>query len=154
AYLSAPSGVIFLLGVVPDRSSPLPVELERRIESVAYIRQLAPRPTENLPSELQRLGLREVSLEDWAKSPPKESASLYLSRFDERLATTGLAGEIPDLVILNPETPVHFYKRRWTDPRSMTGRFVGRRPQRYGADLWCYVELDGGRPQRLLDLPV
>ncbi len=38
-------------------------------------------------------------------------------------------------------------------PARLSGRFVvARRPQAYGADLWCIVELDGGRPVRLLDV--
>ena len=31
---------------------------------------------------------------------------------------------------------------------------VGRRAQAYGADLWCYVEVDRGIPVRFVDLPL
>ena len=154
AYVQAPSGAIFLLGVVPDHTSPLPADLERRIECTGHIRRITPGPADDVPGELRRLGLREVSLADWTKSPPQEAASVYVNRFGARLAAATRAGEIPGLTILNPDTPVHFYRGRWITPGGLTGRFVGRRPQRYGAELWCYVELARGAPQRLVELPL
>ncbi|MBL0171543.1 MAG: hypothetical protein IPP90_12575 [Gemmatimonadaceae bacterium] len=47
---------------------------------------------------------------------------------------------------------MHFYRGRWVKPGKLSGKFVGRRPQAYGAPLWCYVELSDGRPVHLLDL--
>ena len=46
------------------------------------------------------------------------------------------------------------YIRRWAEPTIKTGIFVGRRTRKYGADLWCFVELELGQPKRLLDLPL
>ena len=44
--------------------------------------------------------------------------------------------------------------RRWREVRADSGRFVARRDQAYGSNLWCYVELSNGEPQRLLDFPL
>lgn len=154
AYVTRTSGPVFLLGSVPDRPSVLPPEFERRIQHTGYLRRLDPYEGENLRVELERLGLREIPLAQWTKAPSEEAASLYVSRYNARLANAGRSGEIEGLTVLNPETSVAFYRRRWQEPRGLTGRFIGRRPQRFGAMLWCYVELSAGAPQRMLDLPI
>jgi hypothetical protein len=56
--------------------------------------------------------------------------------------------------VLDPTRPVRFYRGRWAEPRAKTGRFVARRSQAYGAELWCYVQLRDGCPERLIDLPL
>jgi hypothetical protein len=60
---------------------------------------------------------------------------------------------VPGLVVLDPTTSVQYYRGRWRDPTGLTGRFVGRRQQAFGAKLWCYVELCNGQPDRYIDLP-
>jgi len=154
AYVLRASGTVFLLGIVPDRPSVLPPELEQRIQYTGYLRRLESSGGENLRIELERLGLREIPLAQWTKAPPEESASAYRSRYNTQLADASRSGDIEGLMVLNPDTPVTFYKRRWQEPGGLTGRFVGRRPRRYGAMLWCYVELHEGVPQKVLDLPI
>lgn len=61
--------------------------------------------------------------------------------------------DIPGLLLLDPDRSVRFYSGRWIEPRFQSGRFVARRSQAYGADLWCYVQLRDGYPERLIDLP-
>ena len=31
---------------------------------------------------------------------------------------------------------------------------MGRRPQEYGSPIWCFVEIENGVPQKLLDFPL
>ena len=62
--------------------------------------------------------------------------------------------EIPGLSLIDPTSSVRYYRGRWVQPQAQTGRFVGRRSQAYGADLWCYIEMDEGQPRRFLDLPL
>ena len=52
-----------------------------------------------------------------------------------------------------PRRSVRYYRGRWAEPRAQSGRFVARRSQAYGADLWCYLEMRSGNPERLIDLP-
>jgi hypothetical protein len=58
------------------------------------------------------------------------------------------------MTIIATTTNKNYYRGRWTVPTTQVGRFVGRRKQRYGADLWCYVQIDSGRVEKMLDLPL
>jgi hypothetical protein len=59
------------------------------------------------------------------------------------------------VTILDPSAPVRFYRGRWRTPKKADdGIFVARRPQAYGADLWCFAEVSTGAVTRLIDLPV
>jgi hypothetical protein len=65
------------------------------------------------------------------------------------------AGRLDGLSLLDPTSKVRYYKGRWRSPNATDrGIFVARRPQAYGADLWCLVRIDAGAPQRLLEFPV
>jgi hypothetical protein len=61
---------------------------------------------------------------------------------------------VEGLRVIDPTRAVDFYRGRWSSAESKSGRYVGRRPQAYGADIWCYVEVENGQPARLVDLPV
>jgi hypothetical protein len=158
-YLTPPSfvarrdGSVFLLGIAPDDLSPLPAQYLARIEHDGHVRRMQPIPEENLRLCLGQFGLWELPLDQWLRTPSAEPAREYLFRFNQRLATAPSAGSIPDLRMLDPSKSVRFYPERWMQLRNQSGKFVGRRPQAYGADLWCYVEIDNGQIQRLLDLP-
>lgn len=146
------SGVAFLFGIIADRCSPLPPDLERRVEYVNHTRRIAGTSGEDLRAALKRYGLLETSDDAWLRLPPAESSGAHIVRLDRSLRP--VVGDIPDLVILDPEQSVRYYRGRWVPAKRQTGRFVARRPQRYGAPLWCYVELDAGQPIQLVDLPL
>jgi hypothetical protein len=63
-------------------------------------------------------------------------------------------GTVTDLQILDPMRPVTYYLGRWNVPKNQSGTFVARRPQEFGAPIWCFVALKDGVPARLLDLPL
>src|SRR5438445_8548354 len=69
------------------------------------------------------------------------------------LALKPTRGEVPGLMILDPTTAPTYYRGRWRPPRRESGRFVARREQSYGADLWAYVELHDGEVTNLIDFP-
>jgi hypothetical protein len=146
------SGSVLLLGIVPDHRSPLPSELEQRIQYISHTRRLVPEPDENLRTDLKQLGLVELSMDNWnKKAPPRESFAAHIQRFESRLKSN--PGTLADLEILNPAKPVTYYRGRWETLNNQTGVFVARRPQAYGNNLWCYVELKNGRAVRLADMP-
>lgn len=147
------SGSILLLGIVPDHRSPLPEHLERRIQHIRHIRCLFPEANENLRADLKQLGLVELSMDVWNKvSPPSELCKVHIQKFDTALK--GNPGTLTNLEILNPAKPVRYYRGRWELASYQTGRFVARRPQAYGNNLWCYVELKNGIPEKLIGLPL
>jgi hypothetical protein len=72
----------------------------------------------------------------------------------ERLSAAGPAGVVEGLTVIAPEEKVTYYHGRWRSLKPAdSGMFVARRPQAYGADLWCVVLVASGAPARLLDLP-
>jgi hypothetical protein len=158
-YLTPPSfvarrdGSVFLLGIAPDDLSPLPAQYLSRVERDGHVRRIQPLTEENLALCLVQFGFWELPLDQWLRTPLAEPARQYLTRFDERLGSSPPAGSIPGLRMLDPSKSVRFYPGRWTQLRNQTGKFVGRRPQAYGADLWCYAEIENGHIQKMLDFP-
>lgn len=154
SFVVRQSGLVVLLGVAADQLSPLPSELERRIQYLGHVRRLIPSsPTEDLRGELRQLGLLELSSDAWLKGPNSCTASQVVAAIDRALDTVPPSRDIPGLVLLDPTKPVRYYRGRWTEPKAQTGRFVARRQQAYGADLWCYVHLTNGQAERMIDLP-
>jgi len=153
SFVSRKSGATLLLGIAPDQLSALPDDLEARIAYVAHVRWLSPLPNENLSADLVELGLMELPYERWLKAPPAEASADHISRLDGQLAAAEPSRDIPGLLLLDPEKPVRYYRGRWVEPQLKSGRFVARRSQAYGAHLWCYVQLNEGRPERLIDFP-
>jgi hypothetical protein len=154
SFLARDGGAVLLIGITPDERSPLPPDLEAGIEYVNHIRRLPTDSRETLLAELRRLGLVELSFETWAKAPPKETPAHHVARMDHLLTSAAPCNTIPGLLLLDPEQPVRYYRGRWKEPRRQTGKFVARRRQAYGADLWCYAELHEGVPRRFVDLPL
>lgn len=146
------SGTVFLIGIAPDHASPLPERLTTRIDYLNHIRRLSPESGENLRRDLKQLGLTELTMDVWCKkAPPHETSNEHLRRLSSKLKPT--SGLIEGLKILNSAKPVTHYRRRWEEAKTQTGRFVGRRPQVYGNDAWCYIELVQGQAMNLLEFP-
>lgn len=152
SFIYRESGAVLLLGIVPDHHSPLPDHFENRVQYIGHSRRLVPESHENLRVDLERLGLVELTMDMWnRKVPPHESFTAHLQRFDRELKSN--PGALSDLEILNSAKPVDYYRGRWEVVRNQTGRFVARRHQAYGNNLWCYVELDQGQATKIVDLP-
>jgi hypothetical protein len=153
SFVVRESGLVILLGIASDHLSPLPPEMDRRIEHLAHTRRLRPSPGEDLRGELRHLGLIERTFDAWLKAPPRVSASQHVLANDRALDAVPPSRDIPGLLLLDSTRPVRYYRGRWADPKAQTGRYVARRQQAYGADLWCYVQVTSGQPDRMLDLP-
>lgn len=153
SFVMRPGGTAFLIGVVPDQATFLPQSLASRIVHEGFTRAITPIHGENLASDLREEGLQQLSETAWLKSPKPERAEDMLDRFQRRLASQPPSGAINDLQILDPAQPVDYYRGRWTDPARRDGTFVARRPQEFGAPIWCFVAVKSGAPVRILDLP-
>ena len=146
------SGVVFLIGIAPDHTSPLPERLTARVDYLNHVRRLFPESGENLRADLTQFGLTELSMDVWRKeSPQHETSNEHLRRLSSKLKP--ISGLIEGLKILDPAKSVTHYRRRWEEAKTQTGRFVARRPQAYGNDVWCYVELAQGQVVKLLEFP-
>ncbi len=154
SFVRRSSGAVLLLGIIPDRISPLPDELACRVSYVEHVRRIEPRPGEDLALQLRSLGLFELTERLWLRSPKVEAAAQHRSRLDAELTKTPGASVATGLVLLEGDRNPRYYRGRWVEARLQSGCFVARRPQTYGAALWCYVELSAGRLVHLLDLPL
>jgi len=153
SFVLRQSGAAFLIGIAPDLRSPLPEQLESRIEYINHVRKVSYAQADDFRSELIGLGLIELSYERWLNAPPPVNGNDLVARMDASLDRSQPAGTVAGLTLLDPTSPVRYYRGRWVEPRARTGRFVARRPQAYGADLWCYVQVRDGRPERFVDFP-
>ena len=104
-------------------------------------------------------GLHEIGAKQWARVPDTAAAIAVLDAaiavLDEVKDRRGRSGEIPGLRVIDRAKPVRYYKGRWRELEAHDmGLMIGRRPQEYGADLWCVVRVKEGHPVLLVDLPV
>jgi hypothetical protein len=152
-FVMRPSGSIFLTGIVADRDTYLPSELMSRIRYDGYTRAIMPAPAEGLSEQLIALGLQKLSEENWLKLPKFQKAEELRDAIAGKLRMQQRSGDIPDLQIIDPSRPVTYYRGRWIKPKRQSGVFVARRPQQYGAPIWCVVDLEDGEPRKLLDFP-
>jgi hypothetical protein len=128
--------------------------LSSRIEYSGHARLLTPAPGEDLPAVLRELGLREIASSNWLKEPKATSAIAMRDDYLRRLSAQAASGAIADVVILLPERPVDYYRRRWAPTERHTGEFVARRPQAYGGALWGFAHLESGNVTQFLDFPL
>lgn len=154
AFVKIRDGSVFLLGILPDRITLLSDELESKIVYKKHMRRLYAEGNTDLPSELIQLGFFELPLNTWLKAPKVQTASSNISRINRMLDEASPSGEIPGLMALDSSKSANYYRGRWVSPDKLSGRFIARRKQLYGADIWCYVELDAGVPQKFIDFPI
>ena len=153
SFVIRPSRSIFLLGIVPDQDAFLPQTLAERISHEGFTRTIIQQPDEDLTDDLREHGMQELSESTWLKCPTAEQPEAMLNRYERQLGLQPLSGAIDNLRILDPTKSITYYPGRWTAPQSQTGTFIARRPQEFGAPLWCFVELEAGSVVRILDLP-
>ena len=155
-YLKRNSGATFLLGVSGEQSSLLPPEFERQIEHRGHVRVLPADASTEIAPRLEGLGFTELSERAWLQPPACMAPERFVERFDRALRqATHVTGPIADLRVIDPGSDTGYYLGRWTaEFTTVSAKVVGRRPQRFGSDIWCYVMLERGRPRRFVDLPV
>lgn len=152
SFLVRQSGKIFLFGIPPGSNELLPTDIRTRVQYQGATRSLVADPSEDLMAILTSFGMQEMTERLWMRRPRSESPSNLIARYDLSLGAAANAGEVTDIQVLDAELPVDYYRSRWVSPGRLTGRFIARRPQKFGAALWAYVELDQGHPVRLVDI--
>ena len=159
-YLAAPSflqvseSLFLLFGVTPDGEDMTPPDLRQKVEPVMYSRRLAVQDPNDCRDTLLQAGFESLKLDSWLRCPSRRPASELIALYDDALLKSGSPGVPEDVILIDPSRPVSYYKGRWTKLKKQTGRFIGRRSQTYGAQLWCYLEVSNGLVTRLLDFPL
>jgi hypothetical protein len=160
-YLAPPSfvvrrsGAVLLIGIATEGQPIVGEELSQRVVYERHVRSIMGPAGPQLLEDLADDGLRHVAIDQWLACPRPLSATELITLYDARLSASIEPGPIDGLSLLDAARSVAYYRGRWRPPTSQDeGRFVARRPREYGADLWCYVELRGGVPTGLIDLPI
>jgi len=138
---------VVVLGVGEMDRLPLPIGLQSRLVPRGYTRRLE---GDDVAARLLDSGF--IELDSWGSQPEATTASSYLAEYDRRLDGVPDARDIAEFRVLDPDKSVRYYLGRWVEPKSSSGRFVARRPQAYGNELWCYMLLEEGRVKKVLDI--
>jgi hypothetical protein len=153
AFVVRKNGSVIILGVAGDEITPFTSDMNARVAYCGVLRILSPDGSEDLRALLREMELIELPENTWLRLPPVESAAAYLATWRQKLSITATATAIEGLRILDTVRPSSYYPDRWVDPRvAHSGTYVARRDQRYGAPLWCLVDLKDGVPCRFVDL--
>lgn len=154
SYVEKEPGTYLLAGVRANGAPILDADLSELVEHDGPARFIQ-LPPADADSELQANNLRPISRRSWVAAPTQESAEAYVGRYTRRLRAALKAGQLQEVELIDPSSSVRYYRGRWRAPQSSdTGIFVARRPQAYGADLWCVMSFESGLPDRVLELPV
>lgn len=151
SFVIRSDGSAVILGVAGDDLLGFTGEMAEKVTFSDVLRLLPPQHDVDLREYLKESALIELSEKAWLRTPPEEQAQSYVSTWTQRLRAQSL-GTSDDALILDGSRSSTYYKGRWTAPTNQSGLYVGRRPQKYGADLWCLYDLDRGEIVRFLDL--
>jgi len=154
SYVEKQPGHYLILGIRPNAH---PIIGEESVDSAmtyaSHTRSVLLDPHE-ATEVMASAGLHRVTPEQWCKTPRQDTAASVIAQTRQRLGSSQAAGDISGLTLIDPATPVQYYKGRLRSPvETDEGLFVGRRPQAYGAPVWCAVLLTDGVPQQVLDFP-
>lgn len=154
-YVAATPTRFLLLGIRADGVAFLPRDESAQIEYQGHIRTIKVSATNAgaLEQTLQAVGLAKVTRSQWLRRPEASSPEDLVTRYDARLVASP-ESSIDGLQILDPTGSVLYYRGRWRPTTTGdNGCFLARRPQAFGADLWCYTEVQDGIAVRVIDLP-
>lgn len=154
SFVAVSSSLVLLMGCGADGHFPIPDYLKERLEPVGHYRRLVASDLEETRRSLLNAGFLGVDLNEWLKAPAALSPEAHIARYDRFLVPTGPVGLLENLRILESERPVTFYSGRWTPLKRQSGKFIARRPQAYGAELWCYLHAEVGEVKWFVDMPL
>lgn len=154
SYIEREPGTYLISGVRPFGASLVDFELAPLVEREGHTRAIRI-DAATAADRLADAGLRPIERKRWVSAPSAEPAKSLVERIKSRLDATLPSGGIEGLQVIDSDSKVRYYRGRWRAPKANdTGDFVARRPQAYGADLWCAVRLDDGIPTRMVEFPI
>jgi hypothetical protein len=153
AYVEIGDSTVLLIGIRPEGEPLLDEDALARVEQVGHIRRVRLDSRSDLTEVIREHDLAQIQASQWLLSPEPATAPDLCASYESRLALAGPADGV-ELDVLDPNSSVRFYRGRWREIRNDTGRFVCRRPQAFGSDLWCFAEISSGVVVKLIDLPI
>jgi hypothetical protein len=153
SYVERRPGQYLLLGIRPFGAPLISSDLAGAIQYEGHTRTIELSP-DRAAAQLSEHGLHVIRPGQWVRRPPEMPPGELIRQMRERLSAAGPVGLVEGLTVIDPAAKVTYYRGRWRPLKPAdSGLFVARRPQAYGADLWCVVLVGDGAPVRLLDLP-
>lgn len=154
SYVERQPGQYLLLGIRPFGAPLISSDLARTVQHEGHMRSID-LASDSAETQLASLGLSKVSRSQWIRRPSVLAPAELIRRIRERLGSAGPAGMVEGMTVIDSTTKVTYYRGRWRPLMgSDSGLFVARRPQAYGADLWCVILVADGVPVQLIDLPI
>lgn len=154
AYVRRSRGCV-LLGVRPEGAPLISEELLGNVDYNAHLQFILSHDSGPVDELLAGEGLMELRADQWLKAPRELAPGKLVDLYARRLDAAGPSGDIEGLRVIDPTSNVGYYRGRWRPLKPAdNGRFVARRPQAFGADLWCFTEIVNGEVARLIDLPL
>jgi hypothetical protein len=152
-YVEKDQGRYLIAGVRPFGAPLIPGDLGE-VTYERHVRSIKIDPA-NAASMLRTLGLHRVDADKWVRQPARMTAGALIEQVQIRLDAAIVAGDATQFLVIDPAKRVTYYKGRWRHLQNTdSGDFVARRPQAYGADLWCALRVSHGVPQRIFDFPI
>jgi hypothetical protein len=152
-YVEKEPGWYLIAGVRPFGAPLIPAD-SGEVTCESHVRTIEIDPA-TASSVLRTLGLHRVAQDRWVGQPAKLTAAGLIEQVQIRLDVAIPAGDAAQFLVIDPAKPVTYYKGRWRGLQPTdSGDFVARRPQAYGADLWCALRVSEGVPLRLFDFPI
>lgn len=155
SFVRRSSGTCLIIGIRPEGAPIVGEDLGLLVDYEAHTRALHPALDLDPEQALLESGLTPVSADQWLNFPRPVGSEELIHSYSIRLDAAGPAGQIEDYRVIDPHASVTYYRGRWRNlRRNDEGLFVGRRPQAYGAPLWCFARVANGSVLTLIDLPV
>lgn len=154
SFVVRADGSIAILGIAGEELTPLTAELNSQVIHQGVLRILPMiKGAPSVEATLLELGLFRLPEKTWLRIPAIEAPQVHIAHWTEQLMTETESGAIEGLSILDTQAAQRFYRDRWTPlKKHHDGVYVARRPQRYGAALWCCAEIRNGILKRFKDL--
>jgi hypothetical protein len=151
AFVMRLDGTFIIIGISGDEITPI-CQLPVR-HHASGLRDVRVDDAQGCRAELLDLGLIELPERLWLNAPATMSAADFAALWRTQLPPEASPEVFDDIEILDKASSNSFYKGRWSPLRPKhTGIFVARRPQRFGAKLWCLVDVKSGTVNRFIDI--
>ena len=147
-------GRCYVFGIAPDDAPVLAGTLRSRLRHDGVMRYLDD-VDDRLGGTLLALGMRRHTASTWLPRAHSESPERFIEHLENRLASSGMGGDMPTTEWLMPATVEYLpYHQRWNSTTSVSGLRIGRAQAEFGAPVWFVAQLVDGRIERALVLPL
>jgi len=102
-------------------------------------------------------GFTEIKAQDWLNYKDDSISPLnYMNEINEILNRIEKKTTIiENILVFDHSSLENFYPKRWTENiNRLQGRYVARRPLKYGSYIWCLAEIEKGAINKFVDLPI